>query len=151
MKFTSITSYRKYDALWAQDYDASPLSNALLTYDLWHWQWSQELRLSGALVDGKVNWVVGGFYFDQKSHYGGRNDLGTFEFIENDFIPATNQAVFANAGWSITDRLEVNAGVRYSEEEKEFTYGRGGVPGNNYPRCIVERCAYGNVNPRSAA
>ena len=147
LKLTSITSYRKYDAFWAQDYDAAPLSNALLTYDLWHWQWSQELRLSGALLDGKVNWVVGGFYFDQKSHYGGRNELGQFEFIENDFIPATNQAVFVNAGWSITDRLEVNAGLRYTEEEKEFLYGRGGVPGNTYPPCVVGGVSYGNVHP----
>jgi iron complex outermembrane receptor protein len=145
-KFNSITSYREYDALWAQDYDAAPLSNALLTYDLWHWQWSQEARLSGVLFNDKVNWVFGGFYFDQKSHYGGRNDLGTFVFIENDIIPATNQAVFANAGWSITDKLEVNAGVRYSEEEKAFTFGRGGVPGNIYPVCIVNGVNYGNVN-----
>jgi iron complex outermembrane recepter protein len=143
---TLISSYREYDAFWAQDYDASPLSNALLTYDLWHWQWSHELRLSGTLFADTVNWVVGAFYFDQKSHYGGRNELGTVEFIEDDYIPATNQAVFANFGWAVTDNFEINAGVRYSEEEKTFTFGRGGIPGNNYPPCIVNGVNYGNVN-----
>ena len=147
LKLTSITSNRRYRAYWAQDYDASPLSNALLTYDLWHWQWSEELRLSGKLFSDTVNWVVGGFYFDQKSHYGGRNELGLFEFVEDDYIPATNKAAFANVGWNITDQLEVNAGLRYSEEEKTFEFGRGGIPGNAYPPCIVNGVNYGNVHP----
>lgn len=129
LNFTSITSYRYYDADWAQDYEATQLSNAVLTYDVWHWQWSQEFRLAGRLFDDRVSWVTGVFYFKQKSHYGGRVDQGSAEFVENDFIPAKNQAVFANAAWTLTDRLELNAGIRYSTEEKTFKFGREGVPG----------------------
>jgi iron complex outermembrane receptor protein len=133
LKFTNINSYRRYDSYWAQDYDGSPLSNAQLTYDIWHWQFSEEARLSGQMFGGKVDWVVGGFYFKQKSHYGGRNELGAFEFIENDIIPAVNKAVFGNVAWRVTDKLELNAGVRYSTQKKTFIFGRGGVPGNTYP------------------
>ncbi|MEO6338472.1 MAG: TonB-dependent receptor, partial [Caulobacteraceae bacterium] len=133
LKFTNIASYRHYDAYWAQDYDGSPLSNAQLTYDIWHWQFSEEARLNGQMFGGKVDWVVGGFYFKQKSHYGGRNELGPFEFIEDDTTPAHNEAVFANASWRITDKLELNGGIRYSKEHKTFIFGRGGVPGNTYP------------------
>lgn len=132
LKLTSISSYRRYDAAWVQDNDGTPLSTALLTYDVWHWQWSEELRLSGQLFNDRVDWVLGGFYFDQKSYYGGRVDQGTSQFVEDDLIPATNNAVFTNAAWHITDRFELNAGVRYSTQEKTFEYGRGGITGNNY-------------------
>jgi iron complex outermembrane receptor protein len=125
---TSISAYRRYSAYWASDYDATQLSNALLSYDVWHWQFSQELRLAGQLAQGKVDWVLGGFYFDERSHYGGRVDQGSQEFVESDIIPGSNKAAFANAGWHITDQLEFNAGLRYTQENKDFDYGRFGVP-----------------------
>ena len=143
LKFTNIASYRHYDAYWAQDYDAAPLSNAQLTYDIWHWQVSEEARLNGQMFGGKVDWVVGGFYFKQNSHYGGRNELGPFEFVENDLTPAHNEAVFANASWRITDKLELNGGIRYSKEHKTFIFGRGGIPGNTYaPLCAANGVTY---------
>jgi iron complex outermembrane receptor protein len=148
LKFTSVTSYRRYSAYWAQDYDASPLGDGQLTYDIWHWQLQEEARLSGRLFNDRVDWVLGGFYFDQKSHYGGRNELGTTgEFIEDDIIPATNSAVFANVDWRVTDRLELNGGIRYSMEDKTFIFGRGGIIGNNYPACVVNGVSYGKVAP----
>ena len=147
LKFTNITAYRRYTSYWAQDYDAAPISNAQLTYDIWHWQFSEEARLNGTLANDSINWVVGGFYFKQNSHYGGRNELGAFEFIEDDLIPAHNEAVFANASWKITDKLELNGGIRYSKEHKTFIFGRGGIPGNTYPPCVVNGINYGNVSP----
>src|SRR6202041_1694245 len=46
-------------------------------------------------------------------HYGGRIDLGSFEFYENDLIPAKSAAGFLNAGWKIASKLELNVGARY--------------------------------------
>ena len=147
IEFISVSAYRRFSAYWAQDYDASPIGSAQLTYDTWHRQFSQEVRLQGNLFDSAVNWVVGGFYFDQKSHYGGRNALGVFEFIEDDQIPASNKAVFGNVSWNVTDALQLNAGIRYTSEKKTFEFGRGGILGNAYPPCVVNGVSYGNVHP----
>jgi iron complex outermembrane receptor protein len=138
LNVTSITAYRRYSARWAQDYEGTELSSEQLTYDIWHWQLSQELRLQGRLFNDRVNWVLGGFYFDENSHYGGRNELGSFEFIEDDLTPATNKAVFGNIDWQVTDKLELNGGIRYSTESKTFIFGRGGFFGNTYPqKCAI--------------
>ncbi len=147
IKLVSVTSFRRYTAYWGQDYDSTPLGNALLTYYTWHRQFSQELRLQGQLFDSAVNWVLGGFYFAQKSHYGGRNELGPFSFIQDDTIPAKNKALFANVSWDITDKLQINGGLRYTKESKTFEYGRGGILGNAYPPCVVNGVNYGNVHP----
>ena len=141
MSVKSITAYRHYDGMWSQDEDVSPLSDEVLLNTVWHRQVSEEVRVSGDLFDGAVNYTVGGFYFDQKSHYGGRIDLGSMEFVENDFIPADSEAAFVNVGWHITDKLELNAGTRYTTESKTFIFGRLGVPGNTYPGGIAPQVA----------
>ncbi len=141
LTFKSVTGYRYYSGNWSLDEDVSPLSDEVLNNTVWHRQLSQEVRLGGTLLNDKVNYSVGGIYLDQRSHYGGRIDLGSMEFIENDFIPADNKAVFANAGWHITDKLELNGGLRYTEENKTFIFGRGGVVGNNYPGGVAPAVA----------
>ena len=137
----SITAMRYYSGTWSLDEDASPLSDEILFNQVWHRQVSEELRLSGNLFDGAVKYTVGGFYFDQHSFYGGRIDLGSFEFIENDHFPATSKAGFFNADWQITNALELNAGVRYTKEDKTLIYGREGVPGNDYPGGVAPQVA----------
>jgi len=149
---TSITSYRSNKADWVQDFDATPLSNALITYHTTTWQFSQEARLAASLFNDSVDLVVGGFYLERESTYSGVIDQGLLVFTEYDEIPASNWAAFANASWRVTDRLELNAGLRYSEEEKTFRFFRGGRPGipsvGNPPYfpCTVDGVDYGPVH-----
>ncbi len=51
IKFVSVSAYRRFTAYWAQDYDASNIGSAQLTYDTWHHQFSQEVRLQGQLFE----------------------------------------------------------------------------------------------------
>lgn len=131
LSLKSITAYREYDGDWSIDEDATPIADATLHNTVWHRQFSEELRLSGRAF-GAVDWTVGAFYFDQKSHYGGRIDLALsgLDFIESDDIPGETRAAFAHADWAVTGRLNLIAGVRYTEQEKTFVFGRLGVPGN---------------------
>jgi len=85
------------------------------------------------VLAGRVDYTVGGFYFDQKSEYDGRIELPGFAFLEHDSIPASTKAVFANFDWKLTDDLRVITGARYTKMEKIFYFGRLGVPGNTYP------------------
>jgi iron complex outermembrane recepter protein len=63
----SITAYRSLDAVFGVDQDGSPL-NFASTYDTdSQHQFSQELQLSGAVWQDKLKWLVGGFYFNERT------------------------------------------------------------------------------------
>jgi len=62
----SITAYRDQDSQFAGDTDHSPLRYTETTNDNEHNQFSQELQLTGVAVDGRLDWVVGGFYMDEE-------------------------------------------------------------------------------------
>jgi len=145
----SITGVRYYTGAWSLDEDAGPLSDQVLYNTVSHRQVSEELRLSGGLFENAVKYTVGGFYMNQHSFYGGRIDLGSFDFIENDQFPETYKAGFLNVDWLITEQLELNAGVRYTKEDKTMVYGRLGVPGNTYPGGVAPQvAALNNVQGR---
>jgi len=158
VKLTAISGYRRYEADWVQDFDATPLSNAFITYKATNWQFTQEARVAASLADGKVDLVVGGFYIDRSGTYSGIINQGLLVFTEYDEIPASNWAGFANLSWRITDKLEANAGIRYSDEKKTFRFFRGGRPGipgsapgpgtvnPPYFPCVVNGVNYGIVH-----
>jgi iron complex outermembrane recepter protein len=131
LSLKSITAYRHYEGAWSIDEDATPIPTATLHNVVWHRQFSEELRLNANLFD-VLNVTVGGLYFEQKSHYGGRINLepSRFDFLENDYIPGETKAVFANFDWQITDELGLVTGARYTEQEKTFIFGRLPVPGS---------------------
>ena len=63
----SITAYRSLDAVFGVDQDGSPL-NFASTYDTdAQHQFSQELQLSGATWHDRLKWLVGGFYFNERT------------------------------------------------------------------------------------
>jgi len=130
LSLKSITAYRYYSGQWGVDEDATPIATATLYNVVWHRQFSQELRLNANLFDA-LDVTFGGLYFDQKSHYGGRVNLepSRLDFLENDYIPGKTKAVFANFDWAATDQLSLIAGVRYTEQEKTFIFGRLPIPG----------------------
>jgi iron complex outermembrane receptor protein len=123
----SITAWRAYTTIWGEDNDASPLPSSVGIEHLTHSQFSQELRLNGS-IGNAVDYTVGGFYFRQKSIYGTHQDLNYagpfFDFLGNDPIVAHTKAGFAHAIWHVTDRLNFTGGVRYTAEDKDYTYSR---------------------------
>lgn len=127
MQLKSITSWREFKSDWAQDVDNTPLTSQMLNQVLENSQWSQELRLNGQLMDGALDFTVGGFYFDRDGTLTARVDLNYagIDFIHGpDPTPATNKAAFANFTYHVNDQLNINAGIRYSEDEKSYTFFR---------------------------
>lgn len=125
MTLTSISAYREYDTWLTWDSDLSPIPVTMLDNQLTHNQRSQELRLSGG--SNAIDYTVGAFYFDQYTDYVARVNLNyaVIDFVHGpDPTPATTWAVFANATWHTTDRLNISAGVRYSDELKDYTHRR---------------------------
>ncbi len=136
LQLVSITAYREYTSNFENDNDTSPMAHSLgygpLTFEFF----SQELRLNGAFGDNdEVEWTLGGYYSDQTSVYTSFQGLrgSNLRFVQSDPVDLESKALFANAGWTPIDPLTFNAGIRYTEEEKSYTYVRrnpeGGVAG----------------------
>ncbi|MXO65277.1 TonB-dependent receptor [Altererythrobacter endophyticus] len=129
LALTSITAYRDYDGVFSSA-DGTPLTPGQVANDIFNHQFSQEVRLSGQFAD-IVNVTVGGMYLHKRSQNISRVTLATLNFMENNVIPSTTWAAFANADLALTDRLTVGGGIRYTDMKKTFKYGRGGIPGSD--------------------
>lgn len=125
----SITAYRKQTMEFTQDNDATPVPLAQAYNALSYREVTQELRLNASLMQDAVNLTVGGFFMDEYTALDSRIDIPPFDFIGRDRVPAKTYAAFGNIDWSVTDQLQLIGGLRYSKQEKTFTFGRLGVPG----------------------
>ncbi len=122
-----ISSYRKYDSTWGHDVDGSPLPSQQLLQTLNHRQWTQELRLNGALFQDKLDFTFGAFYFDQAGTLTARVDLpySGIDFVHGpDETPAKSKAVFTHLEYKLTDALTVVGGIRLTKDEKEYLFRR---------------------------
>jgi iron complex outermembrane receptor protein len=133
MSLTSVTAYRDYTNQFAEQTDASPIGVQILLQKQIHDQLSEELRLNGALGT-KVDYTVGAFYMKQTGGLNARVGLPWvgFDFIHGpDTTPSKTKAVFANAEWHLTDKMNLVGGLRYSDEEKTYTYFRHNADGSD--------------------
>jgi iron complex outermembrane recepter protein len=139
LSLKSITAYREYDSYFSNDNDLSPLASSLGYGDLAFDSFSQELRLNGALLDGdRIEYTVGAFYMDQTSVYATTQDLrysaaSLTQFQGDDPVNADTIAFFVNASFHATDQLTFNAGVRHTDEHKDYTFSRRTRTGALHP------------------
>ena len=78
-------------------------------------------------VGERIDLTFGAFYLDQDTAEDARVDLPYvgFDFIHGpDLVPSNNQALYAHAAFQLTDRMNLSLGVRYSEDEKSYTFRR---------------------------
>ncbi len=133
LSLKSITGFRELDSQWTEDNDVSPLSGSLGAERLRNHTISEELRLSGK-AGSWLDYTVGGFYLDQVTTYATHQVLDyvipglNFEFLGDDPVAEQDYAAFANATWHITDALNFNGGVRYTHQNKTYTYVRDNPP-----------------------
>jgi iron complex outermembrane receptor protein len=139
LSLKSITALRGYSTQWWEDNDASPWPVGLGGENLEHHQFSQELRLNGSW-EHFLDYTVGGFYFQERSVYGTHQDLwypvgpGGLDFLGNDPVPAHDRAGFLHTVWHLMPKLDFTAAVRYTSQNKDYTYTRvnpeGGTGGS---------------------
>ncbi|MBH1391052.1 TonB-dependent receptor [Stenotrophomonas maltophilia] len=90
-----------------------------------HRQWTQEVRVESNEW-GRFDWQVGVFYFDE--------DVTINNFNYDSLTPGNPQtghvvqnqrnkawAVFASGDFDVTDRFKLRAGVRYTQDKKDFS------------------------------
>lgn len=135
LTLTSVTAFRHADGQSSWDAENSPeaVSNNYSTFS--HEQFTQELRLS-AQIDEMLDVTVGGYYYTADSNIGGRVHVGAagLDFVPNDPFEQESISAFLHGVVRVTDRFNVTAGVRYTDEDKTYTFSRTspipGVPTN---------------------
>lgn len=144
----SVTAYRGFDTSYSEDNDSSPAQVSLGFEHLFQHQFSEELRLSGAVGANRIfEYTLGGYYFKQKTTYPTHqllNYAGGLEFYGNDPVDASSKAVFLNGVFHILPSLDFNGGIRYTKEDKTYTYARLGADG------VTPAPLVGSVNGQSS-
>ncbi|WP_347271058.1 TonB-dependent receptor [Rhizorhabdus histidinilytica] len=116
----SISAYRHQDGQSGQDFDGTPAAFLDQLVDSRQWQFSQELQASGKALEGRLDWIVGGYYFEED----GRFD----SFVSLSSLPATiltnnhskSLAFYGQASYEIVPRLRLTLGGRYTDEKKSL-------------------------------
>jgi iron complex outermembrane receptor protein len=123
----SITAYRKLESTDYIDIDATPIETGDVLVEVDQDQVSQEFQLNWE--SGAWKFVGGLFYMqeDIESHQEAyADDLltgpGGFTFLRtiDDKLKNTSWAAYANLAFAITERFNVAAGVRYTDETKDY-------------------------------
>ena len=128
----AIVSYRTYDSDWVSDGDLTPLDiETATTHNIQtHSQTTVELQLSGVLLDEALEWTVGAFSYESDSELGGLVTLPAFfggiNFNQNDGFTTTSESVFAHAVYDFSEALSLSLGLRYTDEEKAYTFDHTG-------------------------
>jgi iron complex outermembrane receptor protein len=140
LQLKSVTGYIETDDFNDSDFDQSEIF-FFPTFRLQsHRQFSQELRLQTDFSDrtdalSRLNLVVGGYYLKQSFELAQAFPTlpvllaPALNFGSQDFIAQDNtaKALFAQAIYGITDRLNITLGVRQSWESKDYFRDPTGV------------------------
>ena len=117
-------------------------------------QFSQELKLTGSVADGLVDFVTGFYYFEEDNY----SDFGDIFSLPFGPLPTGFPLVLADrtllntteayAGYfqgdlNLTDALTLTAGIRYTDETKTFSIDDNRASCNDG---TVERTCLDNVN-----
>lgn len=134
----SITALRKSNVSEAFDTDATDLFLRHQEYFERSRSITQELQLVSN-GEGALQWILGAFYLNEK----GNDELRIIQPNRRRVTPETNAtnavAVFGQANYAVTDRLRLIGGLRYSWEEKDFSY-----------RILVNNAQIGGGQPKDS-
>jgi len=116
----SLTGWRDLDSQMSRDGDGSPFRVAQFADDLQQEQFSQELQLLGSAFDGRLDWILGAYYFEEDGDNANTLDFTVSNFLSGGEFNNESTAVFAQGSYDITDALTLTLGLRYTDETKTF-------------------------------
>ncbi len=128
MVLRSITAYRRYETDFSYDSDGSQVNKGFVKG---HWpvdQLSEELQLSA--IWERWQWVMGLYYYNQKTHSRNPTEVKldyllppglTFDSQNRVETDTDSYAAFGSARYALTDRVSLEAGLRYSVDKKSMS------------------------------
>ncbi|HEY8518759.1 MAG TPA: TonB-dependent receptor [Gammaproteobacteria bacterium] len=137
LSLKSITAYRDTRGEFSTDNDGSPLMASVTAPSMWQEQTSQELRFTHSPSD-RFDYTAGLYYFDADGGLGGRLIAigGLLDFVHDDTILSSNSSAFLHTTTHLTDTVNLTVGLRYTEEEKTYTFHR--INPNGGPVFLIE-------------
>lgn len=117
----SITAYRELESEFARDGDHSPFRIAEFSDILEQQQFTQELQLLGKSFDNRLDWILGGYYFNEEGDNENILNFTVSNFRSGGRFADENFAVFAQGTYDVTDNLHITLGGRFTDETKSFT------------------------------
>jgi iron complex outermembrane receptor protein len=120
-------------------------------------QHSVELQLLGEALDGRIDWIVGGFWFREEGFDFQNLQLQTDATVRIPFEEGEpsilfyrrgdgvnkSKSVFAHVGFDVTDRLTISGGLRYTKDNKSI------IGDTRFPTATGNGCAFNNIPPLS--
>lgn len=119
----SITAYRKVTGFWTRDSDHSPASIVQTKSDWKQDQFSQEIQLLGENLDGRLNWVIGGYYAKESGNHEDLVSIVDAVFMSGAILEGRSLAAFGQATFELAKNLSLTAGIRWTEDKKTFDNG----------------------------
>lgn len=117
---TSLTAYRRSNYRFFIDADATELQ--LQTSDVPNVQRQVSQELTLVQRTPKLTWIGGGFFFDE--HYEGHAEITVYPFRTQNRpsakIGVKAAALFGQATYSLTPRVSLTGGIRYTDEQKDL-------------------------------
>lgn len=125
-------------------------------------QITNEVQLKGTASDGRIEWLLGGFYLHSKPY--GANGTGGKQFSQaplsiaqtffgNNFLTEDSRAVFANVAVNLDNAVEglkLNLGARYTWDKFEScTASESGVNPGYVDPDVCDAGAAPLINPRT--
>jgi len=122
---TSATSYYELKAHNPNDVDTVDANLVTINDDINPKQFSQELRLTSD-GDTRFKWLLGAFYYRENILQAKPVNIAAIGIgLGNRTRQVTDAAsLFAEATYSLTDKIDLTAGLRYSHDKRDvdFTY-----------------------------
>ena len=130
-----ILAKRKFDALFGQDSDGSPIAYGALTNTIVDHQDTIELRASGMLFGGRTAWTAGYFSLDSLDVNPSIVSLApciqaTSCIDRLDSVWVDDSGVFLNTETDLTRKLGLSVGLRNSHDRKDILQQRYDRAGN---------------------
>lgn len=152
--FKSISGYRQMDIHNDADTDGAPITIVDKLERIDQQQFSQELQASGSAFEDRLDWLVGAYYFHEEisnpntfpvltALFGNAISFTRMYEIENDSI-----AGFAQGTYSLTDRLRLTAGLRYTQDDKHIDVLRIPYPTGPVTFALTGKHSSDSVSPR---
>lgn len=133
----NVAAYREFQGEFIQIWAAAPWQINDNYFRPYHHQFSDELTVSGKAFDGDLEWTVGGYFYRSLTEL---NDYIYIAFVPvaftatdgssypafygTDPVRDEDRSGFIHGLYRVTDRFSVEAGVRYTDTSKEYTFNR---------------------------
>ena len=122
-KLVSITNFQNHEKNYQEDSDSSPADFGDFLTQQDASDFAQEIRLEGS--NENLEWIAGFYYLnidgDYRVSFNFPDYFGYSIFPNNVYsLETTSWAVFGQIEYSFTDNLTLVAGLRWTEDDKDF-------------------------------